>query len=64
MKITEISEVELAVEEMKLQIKDDLDTYIRGCILLKKKAINADNMILDNTIVQIEYLKDEVDRLM
>ena len=58
------SEVELAVDEMKLQIKDDLDTYIRGCISLKKKAINADNMKLDNIIVQIEYLKDEVDRLM
>ena len=26
------SDIELKVEEMKLQIKADLDTYIKGCV--------------------------------
>ena len=58
------SEVELKVEEMKLQIKADLDTYIKGCVSLQKNAVNYDNMILENAIQQIEYLKREVDRLI
>lgn len=58
------SEIELKVEEMKLQIKTDLDTYIKGCVSLQKNAVNYDNMVLENTIQQIEYLKREVDRLM
>lgn len=58
------SEIELKVEEMKLQIKTDLDTYIKGCVSLQKNAVNYDNMVLENAIQQIEYLKREVDRLM
>lgn len=49
---------------MKLQIKADLDTYIKGCVSLQKNAVNYDNMILENAIQQIEYLKREVDRLI
>lgn len=58
------SEIELKIDEMKLQIKNDLDTYINGCIALQKNAVNYDNMILENMIQQINYLKSEVDRLM
>lgn len=58
------SEIELKVEEMKLQIKADLDTYIKGCISLQKNAVNYDYMILENAIQQIECLKEEVDRLI
>lgn len=58
------SEIELKVEEMKLQIKTDLDTYIKGCVSLQKNAVNYDNMVLENTIQQIEHLKREVDRLI
>lgn len=58
------SEIELKVEEMKLQIKTDLDTYIRSCVSLQKNAVNYDNMILENAIQQIECLKREVDRLI
>lgn len=58
------SEIELKVEEMKLQIKTDLDIYIKGCVSLQKNAVNYDNMVLENTIQQIEYLKREVDRLI
>ena len=58
------SEIELKVEEMKLQIKADLDTYKKGCVSLQKNAVNYDNMILENTIQQIECLKEEVDRLL
>lgn len=54
------SEIELKVEEMKLQIKADLDTYIKGCVSLQKNAVNYDNMILENAIQQMEYLKREV----
>ena len=32
-------EIELKVEEMKLQIKADLDTYIKGCVSLQKKTV-------------------------
>lgn len=58
------SEIELKVEEMKLQIKADLDAYIKDCVSLQKNAVNYDNMVLENTIQQIEYLKKEVDRLI
>ena len=58
------SEIELKVEEMKLQIKADLDTYIKACVSLQKEAIDYDNMILENSIQQIECLKKEVDRLI
>lgn len=58
------SEIELKIEEMKLQIKTDLDTYIKGCVSLQKNAVNYDNMVLKNAIQQIEYLKREVDRLI
>lgn len=58
------SKIELKVEEMKLQIKADLDTYIKGCVSLQKEAVNYDNMILENAIQQIECLKKEVDRLI
>ena len=58
------SEIELKVDEMKLQIKADLDTYIKGCVSLQKNAVNYDNMILENAIQQIECLKEEVDRLL
>lgn len=58
------SEIELKVEEMKLQIKADLDAYIKDCVSLQKNAVNYDNMVLENTIQQIEYLKREVDRLI
>lgn len=58
------SEIELKVEEMKLQIKADLDAYIKGCVLLQKNAVNYDNMVLENAIQQIEHLKREVDRLL
>ena len=58
------SEIELKVEEMKLQLKTDLDIYIKGCVSLQKNAVNYDNMVLENTIQQIEYLKREVDRLI
>lgn len=58
------SEIELKVKEMKLQIKTDLDTYIKGCVSLQKNAVNYDNMVLENAIQQIEYLKREVDRLI
>lgn len=58
------SEIELKVEEMKLQIKTDLDIYIKGCVSLQKNAVNYDNMVLETTIQQIEYLKREVDRLI
>jgi len=58
------SEIELKVEEMKLQIKADLDTYIKGSVSLQKNAVNYDNMILENAIQQIECLKREVDRLI
>lgn len=58
------SEIELKVEEMKLQIKTDLDSYIRSCVSLQKNAVNYDNMILENAIQQIECLKREVDRLI
>ena len=57
------SEIELKVE-MKLQIKADLDTYIKGSVSLQKNAVNYDNMILENAIQQIECLKREVDRLI
>ncbi len=43
------SEIELKVEEMKLQIKTDLDIYIKGCVSLQKNAVNYDNMVLENT---------------
>lgn len=46
------SEIELKVEEMKLQIKADLDTYIKGCVSLQKNAVNYDNMILENAILK------------
>lgn len=55
------SEIELKVEEMKLQIKADLDAYIKDCVSLQKNAVNYDNMVLENTIQQIEHLKREVD---
>lgn len=58
------SEIELKVEEMKLQIKADLDAYIKGCVSLQKNAVNYDNMVLENAIQQIEHLKREVDRLI
>jgi hypothetical protein len=58
------SEIELKVEEMKLQIKADLDAYIKDCVSLQKNAVNYDNMVLENTIQQIEHLKREVDRLI
>ena len=58
------SEIELKVEEMKLQIKADLDIYIKGCMSLQKNAVNYDNMILENAIQQIECLKREVDILI
>lgn len=58
------SDIELKVEEMKLQIKADLDTYIKGCVSLKKNAVNYDDMILENAIQQIECLKEKVDRLI
>lgn len=58
------SEIELTVEEMKEQIKFDLDTYIKGCISLQKEAVDYDYMVLKNTIDQIKYLKNEVDRLI
>lgn len=58
------SEIELKVEEMKLQIKADLDTHLKGCVSLQKNAVNYDNMILENAIQQIECLKREVDRLI
>ena len=57
-------EIELKVEEMKLQIKADLDAYIKDCVSLQKNAVNYDNMVLENTIQQIEHLKREVDRLI
>lgn len=58
------SEMELKVEEMKLQIKTDLDAYIKDCVSLQKNAVNYDNMVLENAIQQIEHLKREVDRLI
>ncbi len=58
------SEIELKVEEMKLQIKADLDAYIKDCVSLQKNAVNYDNMVLENAIQQIEHLKREVDRLI
>lgn len=58
------SEIELKVEEMKLQIKADLDAYIKDCVSLQKNAVNYDNMVLKNAIQQIEHLKREVDRLI
>lgn len=58
------SEIELKVEEMKLQIKADLDAYIKGCLSLQKNAVNYDNMVLENAIQQIEHLKRKVDRLI
>lgn len=58
------SEIELKVEEMKLQIKADLDAYIKDCVSLQKNAVNYDNMVLENTIQQIKHLKREVDRLI
>ncbi len=58
------SEIEVKVEEMKLQIKADLDTYIKDCVSLQKNAVNYDNMILENAIQQIECLKRKVDRLI
>lgn len=58
------SDIELKVEEMKLQIKADLDTYIKCCVSLKKNAVNYDDMILENAIQQIECLKEKVDRLI
>ena len=58
------SEIELKVEEIKLRIKNDLDTYIKECISLQKNAINYDNMILENAIQQIECIKEDVDRLI
>lgn len=58
------SDIELKVEEMKLQIKADLDTYIKDCVSLKKNAVNYDDMILENAIQQIECLKEKVDRLI
>lgn len=58
------SEIELKVEEMKQQIKADLDAYIKDCVSLQKNAVNYDNMVLENTIQQIEHLKREVDRLI
>lgn len=54
------SEIELKVEEMKLQIKADLDAYIKDCVSLQKNAVNYDNMVLENAIQQIEHLKREV----
>lgn len=58
------SEIELKVEEMKLQIKADLNAYIKDCVSLQKNAVNYDNMVLENAIQQIEHLKREVDRLI
>ena len=58
------SEIELKVEEMKLQIKAALDAYIKDCVSLQKNAVNYDNMVLGNAIQQIEHLKREVDRLI
>lgn len=58
------SEIELKVEEMKLQIKADLDAYRKDCVSLQKNAVNYDNMVLENAIQQIEHLKREVDRLI
>lgn len=58
------SEIELKVEEMKLQIKAYLDAYIKDCVSLQKNAVNYDNMVLENAIQQIEHLKREVDRLI
>lgn len=58
------SEIELKVEEMKLQIKAYLDVYIKDCVSLQKNAVNYDNMVLENAIQQIEHLKREVDRLI
>ena len=58
------SEIELKVEEMKLQIKADLDAYIKDCVSLQKNAVNYDNMVLENAIQQIEHLKREVYRLI
>lgn len=49
---------------MKLQIKTDLDAYIKDCVSLQKNAVNYDNMVLENAIQQIEHLKREVDRLI
>lgn len=47
------SAIELKVDEIKLQIKVDLDTYIKKCVLLQKDAINYDSMILENATQQI-----------
>lgn len=58
------SEIELKVEEMKLQIKTDLDAYTKDRVSLQKNAVNYDNMVLENAIQQIEHLKREVDRLI
>lgn len=54
------SEIELKVEEMKLQIKADLDTYIKGCVSLQKNAVNYDNMILENAINKLNVSKERL----
>lgn len=58
------SGIEIEIEELKRQIKDDLNTYKEKCMLLQKDTKDYDYMILDNTVVQLGYLQDEVDRLI